>query len=184
MTVIYRTVRDMSKQSIHPLVIQQTHHIPGHFFCLLCCCVQALLCPWVLINTASKPHSVCLFLAASAPAEAVSPARCLITNNWTAHLSPTLLVSAQSVERRRAQAHTSISPSSSSQTCEHCLLSAVSWPKDLQTFNFLCVLLELSHVKSKPFPAVWHDIMPCPHEDSCIFYKTAPYCILSLNKKG
>ena len=184
MAVIYRTVHEMSKQSIHLPVIQRTHHIPGHFFCLLCCCVQALLCPWVPINAASNPHSICLFLGESAPAEAVSPARCLITNNWTAHLSPTLLVSAQSVERRRAQAHTSISTSSSLQTCERYLLSAVSWPKDLQTSNFLCMLLELSHVKSKPFPAAWHGIMPCPREDSRIFYKTAPYCILSLNKKG
>ena len=80
-TEINQTVHEMSKQSTHLPVTQWTHHIPGHFFCLLCCCVQALLGPWVPINSTSNPPSVCLFLGESAPAEAVSPARCLITNN-------------------------------------------------------------------------------------------------------
>lgn len=38
-------------------MIQWTCHIPGHLFCLLCCCVQALLCSWVPIHDASNPFN-------------------------------------------------------------------------------------------------------------------------------
>lgn len=169
----------MSKQSSQLPSIQQTHHIPGHFFSLLHCCVQALLHPWVPINAASNPCSVCLFLGECAPAEQFLQQD---ASSQTAHLSATFLGSVQSVAKNRIQAQ--ISLSSSLQTCERCLLTAVSSPKDIQTLSFLCVLLELSHVKSIPLLAAWYDIMPCPREDSHTFYKTAPCCILSLNKKG
>lgn len=85
--------------------------------------------------------------------------------------------------KRRAQAQTSVPPSSSSLTCGHWLLCVVPWPKDLLIFDFICILLELFNVKPKPFSAAWHDILPCSHEYSCISYKTTLYHIL-FNKKA
>lgn len=104
-------------------------------------------------------HSMQLFLGEPAPAEAVSPARSLITNSWTAHLSLAVLVSAQSLERSRAQTHNSTSPSSSSQTGDSCLFSAVSWAKDLHLI-FSCASWTFScQIKTFPCSLTWQNVL-------------------------
>lgn len=88
-----------------------SEHVTFQAICSACFAAVSKLCyacgyPSMLLLI----HSMQLFLGELAPAEAVSPARSLITNNWAAHLSLAVLVSAQSVERSRAQTHTSTSP--------------------------------------------------------------------------
>lgn len=161
----------MSEQTLHLPVIQWTSHSrPCACFAAVSkfCYVHGYPSMMLLI------HSMQLFLGEPAPAEAVSQQE---TNNCTAHLSFAVLVSAQFGKENRS-------------TPPHLPLLLPDWRvlsflcsclSKGPTFNFLSVLIELSHVKSKPFLAAWHDKMPCPWEDSCLFYRTAPRCTLSLH---
>lgn len=139
MTVIYQTAPEMSEQTIHLPVIQWTCHIPGHLFCLLCCCVQALLCPWVPIHAASNPFN-------AAVSRWTCPCRSCFSSKKPYHKqlgSTSVPCSAGECPKcgkeQSTDPHLHISLSSS-QIGKCCLFSAISWTKQIHLTFYVCFL--------------------------------------------